>query len=511
MTSKAGTSFSPLPNTCYFDTTTRSGPKAKEREATFYSMLPAEMSRVISDVVQGRHKGKCMNETIGIAKLLAELDYEDIPERVIKKAEELILDQFGVQILASTKPWCRAVYEQVRELNSSGGSTILNYGDKVGAELAAFVNGTFGHGFELDDTYPRSNIHPGCVVVPAALALGEVAHINGKLLALSVVAGYEAMGRIGRAVVPSLISRGHHPTGTLGPFGAAAAAGKILGFGPEPMMHSLAIAASLGSGLMEFALTGGSVKRIYGGIGAHGGVKAALLVRKGVTGPSAAIEGQSGFGKAFSDDFHPEEITQDFGTRWVIPDLVYKRYPTDYMLQSLLDALLELRQKDNIKASDVSQILAGSNRMAFRIIGGIREPKEITGAQFSAAFCLGMALVRGSCEPKDLIEENLNDPEILAAARKVTLELDQEIQATYPEKRGGRVKIVLNNGSIYEKKIIDVKGSPTNPMNREEIEKKFSRLAATVLPAGKIEQVILCLRDLEHLKDVSELSRLLIV
>ena len=113
-----------------------------------------------------------MNETRELARLATELKYEDIPPDVIKKAEELILDQFGVQVSASTKPWCQAAYKQVRDLNSSGGSTILNYGDKVGAELAAFVNGTFGHGFEIDDTYPQANLHPGCVIVAAALALG---------------------------------------------------------------------------------------------------------------------------------------------------------------------------------------------------------------------------------------------------------------------------------------------------------------------------------------------------
>ncbi len=450
-----------------------------------------------------------MDVTKGLAKLLTDLRYDDIPEPVIEKTEELILDQLGVQIVASTKPWCRAAYDQVKELHSSGGSTILNYGDKVGVELAAFVNGTFGHGFELDDTYPRSNLHPGCVVVPAALALCEAERTNGKLFLLSVVAGYEAMGRIGRSVVPSLISRGHHPTGTIGPFGAAAAAGKILGFNPDQMVHSLAIAASFGSGLMEFTLTGGSVKRIYGGIGAQGGIKAALLARNGLTGPLAAIEGQSGFGRAFSDDFHPEEITADFGKHWVVSDIVYKRYPTDYMLQALLDAILDLRRQHHIQPADVSQILAGSNRMALRIIGAIKEPKEVTSAQFSAAFCLGLGLVRGSFDPKDLVEANLSDPEILAAARKVTLELDEEVQATYPAKRGGRVKLVLNNGNSYEKRILDLKGSPGNPMTRREIEDKFHGLAGSVLPAQNVEQVVELLRNPESLKNVSQLSRLL--
>jgi 2-methylcitrate dehydratase PrpD len=451
-----------------------------------------------------------VNETKDLAKFLTELKYEDIPKSVIKKTEELTLDQFGVQVFASTKPWCRAVYEQVKKLKSSGKSSILNYGDKMGVELAAFVNGTFGHGFEMDDTYPRANLHPGCVLISTAMAMGEARRIDGKLLLLSLVAGYEAMGRIARSLAPSIIARGHHPTGTTGPFGSAAVVGKILDFGPELMEHALGIAACMGSGTMQFTLTGGSLKRIYGGIGAQGGIKAALLALEGLTSPSAAIEGDTGFAKAYSDSFRPDEITLDFGKSWVAPELIYKRYPTDYMLQALLDALLQLKQEHNIKASDVKQILAGSNKVAFRIIGTIKEPKEISAAQFSAAFCLGLALVKGSCEPKDLVETNLTDPEILATARKVTLELDDEVQAAYPVKRGGRVKLVLNNGTTFSKTILDLKGTPFNPMTREEIEDKFRRLGGAVLQPDKVERVVRAVRDLEHIRDVSRLARLLV-
>ncbi|MFC2065843.1 MmgE/PrpD family protein [Chloroflexota bacterium] len=451
-----------------------------------------------------------MNETRELARLATELKYEDMPPDVIKKAEELILDQFGVQVSASTRPWCQAAYKQVRDLNSSGSSTILNYGDKVGAELAAFVNGTFGHGFEIDDTYPQANLHPGCVIVAAALALGERELIDGKTFLLAVVTGYEVMGKIAKSLAPSIINRGHHPTATLGPMGAAATAGKILGFNEEQMLNAISIAACLGSGLMEFTFTGGSVKRIYGGIGAQGGIKAALLAQRGLTGSLAALEGEAGLCKAFSDECRLEEITSDFGKKWVVPDIIYKRYHTDYMIQAPIDALLKLRNEHKIKPDDVEEIVVMTNKTAFRVIGAITKPKDITGAQFSASFCMGMALVRGSCSFKDFVDESLSDPAILDVARKVTLELDEEIQAAYPAKRGGGVRLKLKDGTCLEEKVLNLKGTPYNPMTREEVEDKFRGLATIVLSKEKVEEVVKAVRRLDELKDVSVLCSLLV-
>ena len=451
-----------------------------------------------------------MNETRELAEFATELKYEDLPAEVIKKTEELILDQFGVQVSSSVKPWCQAVYKQVRDLNSSGGSTILNYGDRVAPELAAFANGTFGHGFEMDDTYIHAHCHPGCVIVAAATALGERELIDGKTFILAAVIGYEVMGRVGIAVAPSLINRGHNGTASLGPFGSAALAGKILGFNQEQMVNSLSVAASLGSGIQEFWRTGGSVKRIYGGLGAQGGIRAALMVQKGLTGPPTAIEGEDGFCKVFSDKYDLTKITADLGKNWVVPEIVFKRYHADYNLQAPIDALLKLKNEHNIEPDDVEEIVVGTNELSFRAIGGISKPEDVSAAHFSAPFCLGMALVRGHCSFMDFVDESLSDPEILAVARKVRLELDEEVQALYPAKRSARVRVKMKNGSSWEEKVLDVRGTRTNPMSREEVEDKFRSLASIVLPDDQVEEVIKTVRDLEGLSDMHKLCSLLV-
>ncbi|MDO8567358.1 MAG: MmgE/PrpD family protein [Dehalococcoidales bacterium] len=451
-----------------------------------------------------------MNETSELARFATDLKFSDLPGDVIRKTEELILDQFGVQVSSSTRPWCQAVYREIKELNSRGSSTIMNYGDRVGAELAAFANGTFGHGFEIDDTYARSNLHPGCVIVAASVALGERDQIDGKQLLLAAVTGYEVMGRIGRAMQPSMMHRGHHPTGTLGPIGAAASAGKILGFNHGQMVNALSVATALGGGVMEFTKGGGNMKRIYGGIGAQGGVRAATLVQNGITGPATGLEGEEGFCRAFSDNCRLPDIVADFGKDWVVSTVGYKRYHTDYMIQSLLDGIFKLRKENGLKPEDIQEIIAGTNKVGVGLIGTVVEPKDITAAQFSAPFCIGMALVLGSCQFSDFTEANLDNKAILEIAHKVKVVLDEEVQAAYPAKRAGTIRVKTRDGRTLEAKVMDLKGSVTNPMTREEVENKFRSLASIVLPGTQINKVVKLMQGLDKLKNVAELPRLLV-
>ncbi|MFH1088070.1 MAG: MmgE/PrpD family protein, partial [Chloroflexota bacterium] len=158
-----------------------------------------------------------MNESRELAKFVADLKYEDLPKKVIEKTKDLVLDQLGVELASSTKPWSKAVYRDALDAGGKHDSSIVNYGDKLPVLSAAFVNGSFGHGFEIDDMYRPSLSHPACVIVPAAMAMGERELISGKQFILAVVAGYEIMGRVGAAAAPSINALGHHPTSSTGP------------------------------------------------------------------------------------------------------------------------------------------------------------------------------------------------------------------------------------------------------------------------------------------------------
>src|SRR5205823_3662271 len=165
---------------------------------------------------------------------------------------------------------------------------------------AAFLGGTAAHGIELDDGYTKGSVHPGCTVVPAALAISHAQKWPGKALIEAVVAGYETVTAIGRAVHPDLRHRGFHPTGAVAVFGAAMATGKLRGLNARQLAHALGIAASSAGGLFAFVNGGGDIKRLHAGHASREGLQAALLAEQGVEGPPGVIEARDGFMQAFA-------------------------------------------------------------------------------------------------------------------------------------------------------------------------------------------------------------------
>ncbi len=451
-----------------------------------------------------------MNESKKLAEFLADLSYKDLGGEVIEKAKDLILDQLGVELVASTKPWNVIVYKYVRGFGGLGESTIVNYGDKVRAENAAFANATFGHGFEMDDSYLPGNVHPGCVVVPVALAFGERELIDGKGFLLAVVAGYEAMCRIAGCVAPSLVRRGFHPVGVAGPFGAAAVVGKMLGFDDELMLNALSIAGSHSAGISEFNQTGGNVKRMHAGMAASGGIRTALLAQAGLTGPPTILEGKKGFCRAFSNQYHLEQLMSNLGEEFTVTKVSIKRYCCCYQIQTPIDATTKIVKEHSIKPNDIEEIVMGTNVEGISAVGTILEPKDITGAQFSAPFTLAMCVVKGSNGFRDYSEENLRDPEIKRLAKRVRLVVDDEVQASYPAKRTIRMTVKLKNGTSYQQYLEGVRGTPENPMTRKEVEDKFRSIATVVLPKDKVEEIIDTVEGLDSLDNISSLGKLLV-
>jgi len=451
-----------------------------------------------------------MDESRKLASFSVGLKYEALGAKVIEKTKDLVLDQIGVQLASSTKPWSKAVYQYARSLGGPAESTILNYGDKVKAENAVFANATFGHGFEMDDTYLPGNSHPGCIVVTSALACGEKDLIDGKGLIAAIVAGYEVMDRVARSVAPSFANRGFHTTPGTGPFAAAAVTGKILGFNEDLMLNALSIAGSHCAGIGEFSQTGGSVKRMHAGMAAMGGIRSALLARAGLTGPPTVLEGKKGFCKAFADSCRLEELGQLPGEDLLIMRTSIKQYSCCYQIHGPIDGTRQLMKKHSIKPEDIEEIIMGSNQRSLGVVGTIREPKDIAGAQFSAAFSLAMQVVRGSNFFNDYVEENLDDPEIMKMAKKVRLEVDKEAQAAYPLKRASRVTIKTRDGKVYQQWLEGAHGTPEDPMSRAEVQQKFRSLASVVLPDERVKSIIDTVEKLDTLSDVSVLTRLLV-
>ena len=232
--------------------------------------------------------------TRALARFVAELVYERIPQPVVERIKLCLLNTFGCGLFGSTLPWTRIVGAFAQDLGGTQEATLWGRTFKVPAPNAALANGTAVHSFELDDLHKTSIVHPGGVVVTPALAMAEhIGGCDGKEFLAAVVAGYEVAIRVGMSVGTSHLQRGYHPTGTNGTFGAGAASGRILKLDSDKMTHTLGIAGTQAAGLMA-AQFSAMVKRVHAGRAAQSGVYAALLAQRGLTGITNILEADYG-------------------------------------------------------------------------------------------------------------------------------------------------------------------------------------------------------------------------
>lgn len=449
-----------------------------------------------------------MEYTRHLAQFAAQLQYADLPSPVIEKAKAIALHAWGVQLAGSTLPWSKAAYRYVQSQGGVPQASVINYGLKTSAINAAFVNGTFGHGFEMDDNHAATGIKGGCVVLPTCLAVGEQQGSSGQDIILATVVAYEVMTRVGLSVNPTLLNGAHHPTGSCAPFGAASAAGKLLGFDDTTMLHAISIAAGHSAGLGEAPASGrGDLKRIFGGMAASNGIRSALLAREGLTGPVTMLEGQRGFCRAFGDTTKLSALTAGLGTQWQILRVHYKIYAQDGYIQPMTEALDRILKEHEFKAEDIEEIRAGTNKHALDVVSLIREPKDLTSAQFSANFSLALFLVKGNAGFQEYTEETLVDPKIVDLSRKIRIELDPEIENEWQKTRprGARVTVRLKSGKTYTDCVHMLRS-----MSAEDVVDKVRRLATVALDAEQSERLITTVQNLDALQDLSTLVPLLV-
>lgn len=448
------------------------------------------------------------SRTRDLVDFAAQLRYADLPPAVIAKAKEIALHAWAVQLAGSTLPWSKKVFGVVRGEGGAPHSTVLSYGLRTSSAGAAFANGAFGHAFEMDDNHGPSSIKGGCVVLPAALAIGEREHRSGEDLIAAIVAGYEVMLRIALSVTPVLLRRGHHPTGTCGAFGAGMAASRLMHLTHAQMLHMIAVAAVQGSGLTEAPASGrGEVKRLFGGMAAASGIRAALLAQAGLTGPATMLEGEEGFCRAYGDAANPAALDAGLGTQWHILDVHYKIYAQDGYIQPMTEALARIVERHRFPLEAIEEVRAGCCRFAHEhVVGLIREPTDLASAQYSANFSLALFLVKGGAGLPEYTEDSLADPRILALSRRIGTEVDDEIEREWQASRprGARVSVRLRSGETLTECVHHLRA-----MMPKDMEEKVRSLATLGVGATKAAQLMAAVRELEAVDDVATLVPLL--
>ncbi len=445
-----------------------------------------------------------------LASWFLNLGFEDLPDDVVEATKFRILDTLGVMLVAAETPIGSTVRDAVRAMGSGSDSRMIGYGDRTTAMGAALVNGTLAHAMDFDDTHNASLVHPGAPLVAAALAVGEMTGAGGEEILVSIAGGVELSCRLGLVAPMAFHRRGFHPTGVLTGLTASMVVGRLMGLTDAQLRNAVGINGSQASGLIESYSDGTWVKTLHAGWAAAAGVTAALLAKSGFTGPATVLEGRFGLFNAFVPDapggLRLEELTKDLGGEWESRRCSLKPYPCAHVIHPFVDLALDLH-REGLAPSDVDRVELPISADYLPVVGEPRDaklrPRTPTHARASLIYCVAAALHLGRLGVEAFSDESIADPAIIDMAGKMHPVADPD-----PPPRTqfrGRIAVETTDGRKIEKAQEYNRGSPENPMTREEIEAKFDANARAFLPAEKATAVRSVVADLEALKTVVDL------
>ena len=433
----------------------------------------------------------------------------DIPDPVINDAKYYTLDWLGSAIAGTeTEPGRMLLAYAVSQAGQ--GATVIGLGEERNADLAALTNGALSHIVEMDDLHRASVVHPAAPVIPAALAMAEREGRSGLDFLTAVVLGYEVAIRIGEAVGRSHY-RFWHNTATCGVFGAATAAGWLLGLDAEQMVWALGNAGTMAAGLWEFIADGAMSKHLHAGRAASSGVLAADLARRGFTGARRILEGEQGFFAATSSDARPDLVVA--GLRhdmadYKIAGVSIKPYPSCRHTHPAIDAALALRQEDELAPEHIEEVEVATYQAALALTDN-PFPTHPYAAKFSLQYCVACALARGRVGLDDFGPEALEDEAVRRLMAKMSVGLSEELDDHYPQEWPARVQVALADGRKLAQLVKVPKGDPENPLTQAELEEKFRLLTAGTGYGEMANVLIEGVNWLERLERVRQLLTLL--
>ncbi len=443
---------------------------------------------------------------------LAHLTLNQLGAKIVRDARIRLLDGLGCGLYGAQMPWGRMIADFAYAEKSQGDGTVFGRRESIAPARAALCNGTAMHGIELDDIETGGQVHPGSVVIPAALAAAEHCNASGERLLLGIVAGYEAISRVGKAITEPALS--FHMTGVAGPVGAAVAAGVSMNLSSEQILRAIGVACSCAAGIKSFTQgSGGMIKRMHAGRAAESGVMACLLAcllaERGFTAPLAAIDGRFGLLEAFGGDkANPGRLVENLGQDYIVSHIWTKVYPCCGFIHTAAQALESLREEHRLQPAAIEKIRIGTQRRAF-IMNSAVSPKETMAAQYSLPFVAAVALAADPKDPRSFEGSALDDPQVCDLARRVELYADLEIEAMLPHF-ATKVEVYLKNGGKLEAMLMDARGTPADPCSENQVTEKFRRLVAVSIDGGAIESVLNVVGRIEQLPSIAPLSAALL-
>jgi 2-methylcitrate dehydratase PrpD len=435
------------------------------------------------------------------ADYAADMGYEHLKPKVIEQVKKLILDFAGVSLAGyKLMQFPRSIVSYISSLGGTPEATIFQAKKKFPAVNAAFANAACAHAIDMDDGHRFAALHPGTVVIPAALAAAELVGGSTTELIAGIVAGYEVMIRIGMAINPSCLNRGFHSTGLAGPFGAAVAAGNIMRLSREEIVSSLGLCGLQASGLMQtdHEAEGAKVKPINPARAAMSGLLSCILTQRGAKGPLYIFEGEDGFLRAVADEVKSDLLTRDLGRKFEICNVYIKFYAACRHAHAPMDAALKAFSNSQIDTSKITKVLVETYIVAIKQAGTAYATTASAG-RFSIPFSVALVLIKKKAGAAEYSEENIRDQNIQMLAAKVQLLVGNKWEQVYPEKRGATVTIFDSNDRVWSAEVELAKGEPENPASLKDIYEKFHDNAKLQLSERDVERLEDGIMNLENL------------
>ena len=436
-----------------------------------------------------------MHVTQVFAQYAQRLMWQPLPADVAHHAKRAVIDWY-----ASVYPGFETV--PVRLLQAAlaedldRGTARLATGRAATVRAAALVNGAAAHAAEVDDSFRDAMYHPGAATIAAALAVAQSQQVDGQRFLRAVVLGYEVSTRIG-----VVMGRAHyehwHNTGTVGIFGATAAAAGLLQLDETAFAHALATAGTFSAGLQQAFRMDSMSKPLHPGRAAEGGVLAAQLAAQGITGSLDIFEGEVGFGQALGNGPDWSHVGDSLGRDFHITRLTFKNHIGCGHAFPAIDAALALRRAHGIDVADIEHVHVATYKPALDIACYMR-PVSANEARFSIPFVVASALVHGGVRMSAYEAPKLNDPRTRSLMERIVVVVDPAIDAAFPGRRSARVTITLRDGRSLEHFQPDRKGDPELPLDDDELEAKLLELAAPVIGQDAATSLLARIRALDN-------------
>ena len=437
-----------------------------------------------------------------LARYMAEARHQILPPEIMQAARHRILDSLGAIVSGSRLKAGELALRYVRLQGGVPESSVLATEVKTSAVNAALANGMFGHADETDDFEPLTKAHPGCAVVPAALAMAEREGRSGEEFLRAVVLGYDLCCRFLMALGPELVRGGHRSAeGTSSTMGCTAAAASLAGLDETGMRYALSYAAQQVSGIWSWVRDAEHVEKAFdfAGMGARNGVTAAIMVQAGFSGVWDVLEGEHNVLEALSPSPQPSEMVKDLGRRFFVTETAIKPYPVGYPIQSALDAFFALYRQYDLTVENVEQITVRLPEDGARIVDNRSMP------DVNCQHMIAMALVDGNVTfASARAYERMSDPAVLEVKQRVNLVADPALMDPHAP-RGANVEAVLKDGRTLNHFTRHAYGTKQNPMDGESVNAKARELLQPVLGPSRTEAVIERVNELDDIANIQQL------